>query len=89
MMEFLSKQEWRGIPMVAVSRSCRAIGVRAVGRVAVGVVSVGLVAVRPVSVGLYGRGGVHLKRTQAAAADLWPSRLEAAPGPQTVRLIRA
>jgi hypothetical protein len=84
MMEFRSKQEWRGIPMVAVSRSGRAIGVIAVGRVAVGVVSVGLVAV-----GLYGRGGAHLKRTQAAAADLWPSRLEAAPRPQTVRLIRA
>jgi hypothetical protein len=41
-MEYRSKEEWRGIPIVAVSLRGRAIGVVAVGRVAVGVIAVAM-----------------------------------------------
>jgi len=53
-VEYRSKQEWRGIPLIAVSLSGRTgvVGVIAIGRVAVGVVSIGLVAVGPVALGL-------------------------------------
>lgn len=60
MMEYRSKQQWRGIPVVAVSLSGRAIGIIAVGRTAVGIVSVGLVSAGPVSVGLVTLGVVSL-----------------------------
>lgn len=45
-MEYRSKQEWHGIPIVAVPLRgpARVMGVVAVGRVAIGVVSVGLVS---------------------------------------------
>ena len=59
-MEYRSKSEWRGIPLVAISlrHQKRVIGIVAIGRVSIGVVAIGLVAIGPVSVGAVAVGVV-------------------------------
>jgi hypothetical protein len=66
-MEYRSKQQWRGIPVIAVSLSGRAtvVGVIAIGRVAAGVVSIGLVAIGPVALGVVAGGLVAAGVTAA------------------------